>query len=228
MYFLKNNKGTALFLILIGVALFAALSYAVTQSSRQGGTISKEDLAMKASVMLQYTAFVQSRVQKMMLVNGTTENTLSFGDPGWGHTRYKYAVAQPDVNKLFSKAGGDVDFDTLSDFGNVTFSGVNRIIGIGCDDDDGSCAELLMTIGDMDLEICTAINRLVLGTASVASDNIALPYDAHPTRYFKGTFTSDNDAGFIMNHASHIGKINGCVEDEYPDDYVYYHVLIER
>ena len=60
-----QQRGNALFLILIAVALFAALAYAVTVSDRDKGGISKEKMILSASRMTQFMAIVHAKVELM-------------------------------------------------------------------------------------------------------------------------------------------------------------------
>ena len=78
-----HNRGNALFLILIAVALFAALSYAVTQSGRGGGSIDKEQESLYISEIAQYFALVESEVQKLRIVNGCSVAEISVATTDW-------------------------------------------------------------------------------------------------------------------------------------------------
>ena len=73
-----RQSGNALFLILIAVALFAALSYAVTQSGRGGGNIDREQLQIEASRFLNFVAAAQNNFQKRTLLDGIQFNEWGF------------------------------------------------------------------------------------------------------------------------------------------------------
>jgi hypothetical protein len=78
------QKGNALFLVLIGVALFAALAYAVTQSGRSGaGSISKEQATIYAAQITQMATAVQQGVMRMTLA-GTAASSITAGTPATG------------------------------------------------------------------------------------------------------------------------------------------------
>ena len=66
-----NNSGNVLFLILIAVALFAALSYAVTNSGRTGGgqALSRDQAKIKASELLQYASYIQQTMTRLSYSN---------------------------------------------------------------------------------------------------------------------------------------------------------------
>ncbi len=75
----KGERGNALFLILIAVALFAALSYAVTQSGRSGsGGVSKETGTLNAGQITDYPASIRTTITRMILTGGATSGAIDF------------------------------------------------------------------------------------------------------------------------------------------------------
>lgn len=90
------RSGNVLFLILIAVALFAALSYVVTQSSRSGTAgVSDDKLALMATQLLQHGVATRTTIARMA-VNGSNMDTLDF----WWD--------QNPVGAVFGKEGGGV------------------------------------------------------------------------------------------------------------------------
>lgn len=67
---MKHQSGNALFLILIAVALFAALSYAISISSRGGTGIDKEQAAIAVAQFEQDISLMQSAVFRAGIVGG--------------------------------------------------------------------------------------------------------------------------------------------------------------
>jgi hypothetical protein len=69
-----SQRGNALFLILIAVALFAALGYAITQSGRGGGNITNQTALITAGQVSEAPADIRSAVSRMVLsgVSGTS------------------------------------------------------------------------------------------------------------------------------------------------------------
>ena len=75
---MKRQSGNALFLILIAVALFAALSYAVTQSGRGNAGIEREQQMINQAVSEQCTASVNYAVNKLKLIVGCDSSEISY------------------------------------------------------------------------------------------------------------------------------------------------------
>lgn len=117
---MKNTSGNALFLILIAVALFAALSYAITSSGRGGGNINKEQAQILAAQLTQHTARMRSAVQRLMLLNGCADTDLAFysaSGPYMGDHAYPTpdeTTIKPECN-LYDPDGGGLTSEYVPD-----------------------------------------------------------------------------------------------------------------
>jgi hypothetical protein len=80
----KRESGNVLFLILIAVALFAALSYIVTTSSRSGaGTISPEKAKLQAAEVLNHFQTFNQGVQRLLTTAGCSPEQINAYTPAY-------------------------------------------------------------------------------------------------------------------------------------------------
>lgn len=87
-YFHKKRhamqRGNVLFLILIAVALFAALSYIVMSSTRvRSESLSKERSELYTSEIMNYTAAISSRINRLIVSEGCAPQQLDPYADGW-------------------------------------------------------------------------------------------------------------------------------------------------
>lgn len=75
----RNQNGNILFLILLAVALFAALAYAVTSSMRGGGRdAGNENMQAGASDMLNHFAQLDTALTRMQMTGDIKPENISF------------------------------------------------------------------------------------------------------------------------------------------------------
>lgn len=106
----KNQQGNALIIVLIAVILLAALSFAVTRGQQDGGgkrLLSEADSKLLAGKILKHARNIEAAVKKVQLVNGCSENEISFENSTVGG--YTNTTPSPTDNSchIFDVMGGD-------------------------------------------------------------------------------------------------------------------------
>jgi hypothetical protein len=231
----QNESGNVLFLILIAVALFAALSYAVTQSSRSGnGSTSRETSRINSAQLTQYPAGVRSAVVRMV-IGGIDAGSLAFNIPSdFGNlgANTAWGVFYPD--------GGGATYEVApeavrSPTGNGIwhFNGENQIDLIGSTNAAGPTtltADIIAFLPDITLAVCSKINdELGLPTTPPAETGIDVTTDMKATGGTSSGIGAGGDT--IGDEANGVdapfdGQPFGCFEQG--GKYNYYHVIIER
>lgn len=157
----KAQSGNVLFLVLIAVALFGALTYAMTQSSRTTETgVGTEQANIMASEMLAFTAEANAKYQRMLISQRLKPETIEYSQ---SLTGTRNAACGNNACRLFHPEGGGVINRTApakatrdpSSFGSQKYSFI-----IGAIQDVGtSLPEILIMISNINHDVCLAINK---------------------------------------------------------------------
>lgn len=225
----NGEQGNVLFLILIAVALFAALSYAVTQSTRSGGgDAARETNLVNSAQLTQYPAGIRTSLVRMIIGGTAIDSPVTFNSPSdfGGLT-----AAELELNAFHPTGGGATYQLAPSDLvlaaatvpGTWYFNANFEIPNIGTNGAGGN--DLIAFLPDVPLAMCNRINEELGITALTTWDPTDANYEDSilDGDAFPGVAAETFDAGLT-------GQPFGCFADSSttPDMYIYYHVLIER
>lgn len=234
---MDKEKGNALFLILIAVALFAALSYAITQSGRGGGSIDREEAQIAATQFLDQANLYHNTIMRMMAAYGVDETELSFVNDVWpsflnGAAQYENPNCITDTCKVFHDAGGGGLYQFPPDklvFQPLTnpythFSASFYIPGVGAD----NRADLIAAFR-VNQDTCVRINN-ALGIDNPGGAPPEIPGSAGSFNSpFKGTFNTSAMNAFNTMPAEVTGLFAGCVNQDhgfYSGDFAWFYSVI--
>ncbi|MAS87884.1 MAG: hypothetical protein CMH30_07940 [Micavibrio sp.] len=229
---MKNQRGNALLLVLIGVALFAALSYVVAKNSgNSAGTIDKENNSLLASQILEYAKQLQQGVN-IIKQNGYSENQISFAHPDL--TGYGTYDTSPET-EVFNPRGGGASYKTFPKATNDDwiFSGSNAAYRVPIPNElwascTAACSDIVALLANISKELCMELNERV-GVAN-PSNNPPQMNTTYSTTKFTGSFVKDRVLYADFDYTN--GKRAACMEGKNSPtpvgSYHFFYVLLER
>lgn len=242
----RSEKGNILFLILLAVVLFAALSYAVTQSLRGGGqNANSEKNLVKSATITQYPVGVRAAILRM-IVGGTSPTSIWF-DPPSVFADFSNVTADQAL-EVFHPSGGGAVFALIPSDALATASSSARwyfnsdfeVPGIGTSTAGEAGNDLIAFADNMDATLCAKINS-ELGVGSVPTlTGTKREIEKQQTKYDKGNTSSVITYTQVTTGTNHIADnstpANGvtnnkpylCVKNGSDGNNMYYHVLVER
>lgn len=236
--------------VLLGIVLFAALTYTFSRTNRTAAKISFEDAQLNAQKILSYAEKLNGAVQTISLQNSCLASQISFENT----TIAGYANATSPANKkchVFDSAGGGMTYeappavalDTAAAalaltvpfpagnlVGQYVFAGDVCLDGVStgplatCATDGLQNEELLLILPWVSLEVCTVINQILGNTAAIMQDSGG----GFDSTKFTGTYAD----GFALGNAGFTTYPIGCYKSTNAGSpgagYHFYYTLISR
>ncbi|MCB9988514.1 MAG: hypothetical protein H6868_04160 [Rhodospirillales bacterium] len=228
------ESGNVLFLILIAVALFAALSYAVTQSTRTGGGSGDNETSLISSAQLtQYPAGLRTAVVRM-IIGGTDVQNIEFNVP----SDFNNCTGAPTSynNCVFHPSGGGATYSLApremmasGSPGTWVFNTENQINLLGTTNAGGpqvDTADMIAFLPNITQTLCTRINA-ELGLPSTPPTESLIDLSTQMTNGVDICNGACNGDTIGLDVTELDGQPFGCFQQP-AGTYHYFHVLVER
>ncbi len=222
---MRKQNGNALFLILIAVALFAALSYAITNSSRGGGSIDKEQAEIYAAQILNTVSDYQQRILRLKTI-GSYEYIL-FNDSS-ANASGTCHLGNTDITPcntigIFSNESGlsPQNFSSMVTSASYSYALYDGQIRVGGSEIGTNLPDFYFWLRPINESICQSLNKRihgssVIGSASLAGDNNG----------FSGWRYSWDTKSYTLAQNTHQGDDfsieNGCVDYNGSGSYAFF------
>lgn len=223
------ERGNILFLILIAVALFAALSFVIMNSSRSGGGDAERDKAKlaAANILNQVTA-VRTAVGRL-LIAGCGADQLNFANDL--DTLHVNPNAPVDGHcDIFEATGGGViartaDRAAVVSDPNFYYSGSSAISEIGTTCTNPDCGDLTFNLIGVTQALCLQLNA----TNGIRLPIANLPTDTQSICPYEGTFDCNGNgtAQVVFTSPELIGRDSYCYNDTVKG-LTFTHVILQR
>ena len=228
----NHEKGSVLVIILVAVALFAALSFVVSNMMRGNANIGRERSGIYASEILTYARSLKEAVQMMRISNGCEDEDISFENNIV--SGYEHSPVATDNCKIFNANGGGLSYirPNIEANGGLDwiFTGDNDGYDIGTQCNFASCADLIAVLPEVSLEICTEINKRL--NISAANNYMTQEDDNFSVVKFQDSYSYnarlEDSAGFASLDGEYSGCFEGNGSPQSADTYYFYQVLLAR
>lgn len=222
----KTEQGSVFFIIFIGIALFAALSFVVSNMMREGSPdmVTRQKAQLTADEIVDYARAVREAAQSVQISNACSDTEVSFTSAAGD--AYEHASERQDC-QIFHALGAGMT-PQIQGPGNRSwiFQGGPQIFNIGSNGTAAASGELLILIEVPTDEVCDAINKK-LGLAPDI-DGDTLPATLAAGTKFNGSY---NVAGVIGDTIAPQlkGSHAGCLDhDTSSVPSLFYQVLLAR
>lgn len=238
---LHSTRGNVLLLVLIAVALFAALSFAVNQSTRTGtsGASHDETTLIYSSQTTQYAASVRNSILRMIAA-GVEEHRFAFNPPADFDDLNDFSFG------VFHPMGGNAAYAfappslmATEAQGEWVFSSRYQINLIGTTNPGSNSAnDIIAFLPNVKHRVCRTINRQLGVIGTPGPRGIPIAVSILPPSFPEDAMNSASPGigppataqrtinGIFSGHAFGCADFTPDAEDGL--GFVYYHVLFER